>query len=195
MTEMDKIELGYLWKDTEEYFKEQLITREILYDFNNSRPSEEYKRKNILKKILGSIGENVIVIPPLTLLRGNKVSIGDNSYINSNLNLIDDYTINIGKYCLIAPNVTITTTGHPIDPELRKTKMYSFPVNIGDNVWIGIGAIILPGISIGKNTVIGAGSVVTKDIPEDVVAFGNPCKVIRKINENDKKFYYKNYKV
>lgn len=195
MTEIEKMENGYLWEDTKEYFEERRITRELLYDFNHSRPSEEEKRKEILKKMLCSIGENVIVVPPLTLLRGNKVSIGDNSYINSNLNLIDDYTINIGKYCLIAPNVSITTTGHPVDPELRKTKMYTFPVNIEDNVWIGTGVIILPGVTIGKNSVIGAGSIVTKYIPSNVVAFGNPCKVVREINEKDKKFYFKNYEI
>ena len=195
MTEIEKMENGYLWEDTKEYFEEQRITRELLYDFNHSRPSEEEKRKEILKKMLCSIGENVIVVLPLTLLRGNKVSIGDNSYINSNLNLVDDYTINIGKYCLIAPNVSITTTGHPVDPELRKTKMYTFPVDIEDNVWIGTGVIILPGVTIGKNSVIGAGSIVTKDIPSIVVAFGNPCKVVREINEKDKKFYFKNYEI
>lgn len=195
MTEIEKIEKGYLWEDTYEYMQEQMIAKELAYDFNNSRPSEEEKRNNILKKLFGSIGNNVVIQPPITLFRGSTVHIGDNSYINSNLTLVDDYIINIGKYCLIAPNVTITTTGHPIDPTLRKTKMYSFPINIEDNVWIGAGAIILPGITIGHNSVIGAGSIVTKDIPCNVVAFGNPCKVVREINDNDKKNYYKNYQI
>lgn len=101
----------------------------------------------------------------------------------------------IGKDCLFAPNVTITTTGHPAHPELRTKGMYSFPVTIGDNVWIGAGAIILPGVTIGDNSIIGAGSVVTKDIPANVIAFGAPCKVHREFNERDKEYYYRDYRL
>lgn len=190
MTELEKMAKGYLWNDTEEYLEEQRRARDLLYDFNHSRPSEVEKREEIVKKLFGHVGENVFVAQPLMIARGSLVSIGDGTYINSNLTLVDDYKVTIGKNCLFAPNVTISTTGHPIDPELRATSMYSFPVTIGDNVWIGIGAIILPGVTIGDNSVIGAGSVVTRDIPANVVAVGSPCRVVREINERDREYYF-----
>lgn len=195
MTEMEKMAKGLLWGDTEEYLEEQRVAKELVYDFNHSRPSEQEKRAEIAKKLFGHIEEDVFIQQPLTLARGTLVSIGARTYINSNLTLIDDYKITIGKDCLIAPNVTISTTGHPADPEVRKMGMYSFPVTIGDNVWIGVGAIILPGVTIGDNSIIGAGSVVTKDIPANVIAFGSPCKVYREFNERDKEYYFHDYKL
>lgn len=195
MTEYEKMAKGYIWGDCEEYLEEQRVAKELLYDFNHSRPSESEKREEIAKKLFGHLEEDVFIAQPITLVRGSTVSIGARTYINSNLTLVDDYLITIGQDCLFAPNVTITTTGHPADPELRKTGMYSFPVTIGNNVWMGAGAIILPGVTIGDNTIIGAGSVVTKDIPANVIAFGTPCKVIREFNERDKEYYYKNYRV
>ena len=120
----------------------------------------------------------------------------DNTYINSNLTLVDDYIINIGSGVLMAPNVTISATGHPVHYKLRPHgEMYSFPVTIGDNVWIGSGTIIMPGVTIGSNSVIGAGSIVTKDIPADCIAVGNPCKVLREITDDDLIYYYKNRRV
>ncbi len=195
MTEMEKMAKGYLWGDTEEYLEEQRIAKELAYDFNHCRPSEVEKRSEIAKKLFGYLGEDVFIQQPITIARGKTVSIGARTYINSNLVLVDDYKITIGKECLIAPNVTISTTGHAVDPELRKKGMYSFPVTIGDNVWIGAGAIILPGVTIGENSVIGAGSVVTKDIPANVIAVGAPCKVLREIGERDKEYYYRDYRV
>ncbi len=128
--------------------------------------------------------------------RCRHVFIGDNFYANFNLTLVDDAHIYIGNDVMIAPNVTIATAGHPIDPELRK-QGYQFvaEVHIGNNVWIGAGAVIMPGVTIGDNTVIGAGSVVAKDIPANVVAFGVPCKVIREIGEHDKTYYFKDRKI
>lgn len=112
------------------------------------------------------------------------------------MTLVDDTDIFIGASVMIGPNVTIATAGHPIDPELRKkVAQYNIPVRIGNNVWIGAGAVVLPGVSIGENTVIGAGSIVTKDIPANVVAVGNPCRVLREINEIDKTYYYKDMKI
>lgn len=195
MTEMEKMAKGYLWNDTEEYLEEQRIAKDLMYEFNQSRPSETAKREEIAKKLFGHVGEDVCIQQPITLARGKTVSIGEGTYINSNLMLIDDYKITIGKGCLIAPNVTISTTGHPLDPQLRKIGMYSFPVTIKDNVWIGMGVNILPGVTIGENSVIGAGSVVTKDIPANVIAIGSPCKVLREFNERDKEYYYHNYRL
>ena len=150
----------------------------------------------LLQQIFGSLGKDVWVEPPLTLAFGKTVSIGDNTYINSNLTLVDDYTIKIGSGVLFAPNVTISATGHPVHHKLRTHgEMYSFPVTIGDNVWIGSGAVIMPGVTIGNNSVIGAGSIVTKDIPADCIAVGNPCRVLREITDDDLIYYYKNRRV
>lgn len=194
MTEAEKMAKGYLWVDTEEYIKEQSIAKDLMYEFNHSRPSEVAKREEIMRKLFGYVGENVCIQQPITIARGRLVSIGANTYINSNLTLVDDYKITIGKDCLIAPNVVISTTGHPIEPSMRTKGMYSFPVTIGNNVWIGMGAMILLGVTIGDNSVIGAGSVVSRDIPANVIAMGAPCKVIREINDYDKEYYFRGYK-
>lgn len=127
----------------------------------------------------------------ITAAVGKYVSIGDGTYANMNLTLIDDWKITIGKNVLIGPNVTLCTTGHPVHPKHRADRMYSFPVTIGDNVWIGANVVVLLGVTIGKNSVIGAGSVVTKDIPANVIAFGSSCKVYREIDEHDEEYYFK----
>ena len=191
MTQDERMAKGYLWYDTGAYFEEQARAKDLMYEFNHSRPSEEEKRRALQKEMFGSIGDHCIIQQPVTIMRGKTVRIGDYCYFNSNTFFVDDYDITIGDWVLFGPNVTIATTGHPIDPELRATgAMYSFPVRIGNGVWIGSNTVIMPGITIGDNAVIGAGSVVTKDIPANVVAFGNPCHVRRPITERDKKYYF-----
>lgn len=177
--------------------REQALCMEKLYDFNSTRPSELDKREKMLKEMFAEIGEGCYVEPPLHSNWGGKhVHFGSYVYANFNLTLVDDTHIYIGDYTLIGPNVVIATAGHPIDPEIReKSYQYNIPVTIGRNCWIGAGVIIVPGITIGDNTVIGAGSVVTKDVPSGVVAVGNPCKVIREVNDRDKEFYFKNMKI
>jgi len=192
MTEMEKMAKGYLWNDTEEYLEEQAIAKDLMYEFNMSRPSEVEKRQEIMQKLFGNVGKNVCIQQPIVLARGKLVTIGEGTYINSYLTLVDDYKISIGKNCLFGPNVTISTTGHPVHPDHRVDGMYSFPVTIGDNVWVGMGTNILPGVTIGENSVIGAGSVVTKDIPANVIAMGVPCRVVREINDRDKEYYFHN---
>lgn len=121
---------------------------------------------------------------------------GKKIYANFNLTLVDDTHIYVGDYTMIGPNVTIATAGHPILPELRmKGYQYNAPVHIGKNCWIGAGVIIVPGITIGDQVVVGAGSVVTKDLPDHVVAAGNPCRVLREVNEHDRVFYFKDRKI
>ena len=195
MTERERqarIAAGYLWEDTDEYIAHQARVKDLMYEFNTSKPSEVDKRRGLMKQMFGYVGENVWINQPLTLAVGSTVRIGKGSYINSGLVLIDDYNITIGEGCLFGTGVTLCTTGHPIDPEMRaKGGMYSFPIVIGDGAWIGAGAIVLPGITIGKYSVVGAGSVVTRDIPDYTVAVGNPCRPIRKINERDKEYYWK----
>ena len=193
MTTRERMKNGQVYFCTdEEIAKEQEQCLEILYDFNNTRPSQMKERNEILKKLLAEVGENCYVEPPLHANWGKNTHFGNNVYANFNLTLVDDTDIFVGNNVMFGPNVVVATAGHPIDPELRmKVAQFNIPVHIGNNVWIGAGAVIMPGVTIGDNTVIGAGSVVTKDIPANVVAVGNPCRVMREINERDKKYYYK----
>ena len=170
---------------------------ERLYEYNHTRPSQNEEREALLKEMFAEIGEGVYLEPPFHAnWAGHHVHMGKNVYANFNLTLVDDGEIYIGDYTMIGPNVTIATAGHPVLPELRQEAyQFNIPVHIGKNVWIGAGVIILPGVTVGDNTVIGAGSVVTKDIPSDVVAVGNPCRVLRPIGEKDRIYYYKDQKI
>ncbi|WP_285846374.1 sugar O-acetyltransferase [Priestia megaterium] len=176
---------------------EQMSYVELLYIFNHSRPSEQAVRSNILKQLLSEIGENCYIEPPLHANWGGKnVHFGNSVYANFNLTLIDDCDIFVGDNVMFGPNVTISAGTHPIHPTLRRKKaQYNIPIYIEDNVWIGAQSVILPGVHIGENTVIGAGSVVTKSIPANVVAVGNPCRIIREINDRDMKYYYKDLEI
>jgi galactoside O-acetyltransferase len=155
---------------------------------------EHDKRQQLLKEMFAEIGEGCHIEPPLHSNWGcHHVHFGSGIYCNFNLSLVDDADIYVGDHCMIAPNVVIATSGHPILPILREHNyVYNFPVHIGKNVWIGSNVSILPGVTIGDNSVIGAGSVVRSDIPANVVAAGVPCRVLRKIGEKDKKYFYKN---
>lgn len=180
----------------EKLMKEQLECLDLLYDFNMTRPSEQIRRREILKELLADMGKNCYIEPPLHANWGRNTHLGNNVYANFNLTLVDDTDIYIGDNVMIGPNVIIDTGTHPINPDLRKKQaQYNVAVVIEENVWIGGGSIILPGVRIGKNSVIGAGSVVTKDIPENVVAVGNPCRVMKEIGERDEKYYYKNLEI
>lgn len=160
---------------------------------NTIRPSETEKRAELLKKILGDCGEGVYIEAPFYAnFGGHHCHFGNHIYANYNLTCVDDTHIYIGDYTMLGPNVTIATAGHPILPELRqKGLQYNMPVHIGKNCWVGAGAIIMPGITIGDHVVIGAGSVVTKDIPSNVVAVGNPCRIMREVGEHDRNYYFK----
>lgn len=175
----------------------QLKCLEKLYDFNATRPSEMKKRTELLRSMLAECGENCYIEPPFySNWGGRHVHFGSGVYANFSLTLVDDTHIYIGDKTLIGPNVTIATAAHPILPELRERALqYNLPVHIGRNCWIGAGAVILPGVSVGDNSVIGAGSVVTKDIPANVVAVGNPCRVMREIGERDREYYYRDKKI
>lgn len=193
----ERMKSGKLYFCTdEELAREQLKCLDRLYDFNQTRPSEMEKRSALLKEILAEVGENCYVEPPLHANWGIHTHFGRNVYANFNLTLVDDTDIFVGDSVLFGPNVVVATAGHPIDPELRrKVAQFNVPVRIGSNVWIGAGAILLPGVTVGENSVIGAGSVVTHDIPPNVVAVGNPCRVLREISDRDREYYYKNRKI
>lgn len=182
--------------DDAELAREQEAQLEILYDFNQTRPGEKARRAELLRKLFAEVGDNCYIEPPLHTNWGKFTHFGSNVYANFNLTLVDDTDIYVGDNVMFGPNVTVATAGHPVDPDLRrKVAQFNIPVRIGNNVWIGTGAVILPGITIGDDSVIGAGSVVTKDIPAGVVAVGNPCRVLREIGERDRQFYYKDRRI
>lgn len=177
--------------------KEQIKCLEMLYDFNMTRPSELEKRESMLKKMFAEIGGNCYIEPPFHANWGGRhVHFGNLVYANFNLTMVDDTHIYVGDYTMFGPNVTVATAGHPIMPELReKAYQYNFPIRIGRNCWIGAGALIMSGITIGDNVVVGAGSVVTKDLPSNVVAVGNPCRILREIGNYDREYYFKGRKI
>lgn len=181
----------------DEIMNEQFACLEKLYDYNATRPLEQEKRAEMLEDMFAEIGEDCYIEPPLHAnWGGHHVHFGKGVYANFNLTLVDDTHIYVGDYTMLGPNVIIATAGHPILPELREQAyQFNMPVHIGRNCWLGAGVIVLPGVTIGDNSVIGAGSVVTKDIPANVVAVGNPCKVLREISEHDREYYFKDRKI
>lgn len=198
MSMTEKMHTGELYfPNDEEITKEQTKCLDRLYDFNMTRPTEQDKRTALMKEMFAEIGDGCYIEPPFHANWGGKhCHFGNNVYANFNLTCVDDTHIYVGDGTMFGPNVTVATAGHPIMPELRRQAyQYNMTVRVGKNCWIGAGAIILPGVTIGDNSVIGAGSVVTKDIPDGVVAVGNPCRVLREINGNDKEFYFRDRKI
>lgn len=175
--------------------EERFACKQKIYNFNNLSPSLNESAPSLLKSILGKTGENIWIEAPFHCDYGWNIEVGENFFANYNLTILDVAKVTIGKNVQMAPNVSIYTAGHPIHPDTRNTGYeYGIPITIGDNVWIGGNVVILPGVKIGDNVVIGAGSVVTKDIPENVIAMGNPCKIVREITEEDRSYYYKRNK-
>ncbi len=198
MTPYEQAHSGKIYNPGDEaIMEEQARCKEKVYDYNATRPSEETKRAEMLKDIFAEVGENCYIEQPFYANFGGKhVHLGKQVYANFHLTLVDDTHIYIGDYTMLGPNVTLATAGHPILPELRvKGLQFNMPVHIGRNCWLGAGVVVMPGVTIGDNSVIGAGSIVTKDIPANVVAVGNPCRVLRKIGEHDREYYYKDKKI
>jgi maltose O-acetyltransferase len=194
LTEKEKMLSGKPYKAFgKKLLNERQHAKELVFDFNALRPTKIDERNAILRLLLGTTGKNFFIEPPFRCDYGYNIHIGENFYANYNLIILDCADVIIGNNVLMAPNVGIYTAGHPIHHEPRNQEYeYAFPITIGNNVWIGGNVVINPGITIGDNTVIGAGSVVTKDIPANVIAVGNPCRVLRPITEGDKEYYYKN---
>ncbi len=198
MTIWEKMHSGDIYDPGEaEVVEEQTKCLDRLYEFNATRPTEMEKRTAMLKEMFAEIGEACYIEPPFhSNWGGRHVHFGHHIYANFNLTLVDDTHIYIGDYTLIGPNVTLATAGHPILPELRlRGLQYNMPVRIGKNCWLGAGVTVLPGVTIGDNTVVGAGSLVTRDLPANVVAVGSPCRVIRPINEHDREYYFRDRKL
>lgn len=181
----------------EEILAEQMKCLDRLCEYNATRPSEQEKRQKLLGEMFAEIGENCYIEAPFHANWGGRhVHFGKNIYANFNLTLVDDTHIYVGDYTMFGPNVIVASAGHPILPELReKAYQYNAPVHIGRNCWLGAGVIVVPGVTIGDGSVIGAGSVVTKDIPAGVVAVGNPCRVLREINEHDREYYFRDRRI
>ena len=172
--------------------EERQACQEKLWEYNNLPPQRWQERPALLKSILGSLGEQSMILPPLRCDYGTNIHVGERVEVNYNLTVLDVGRVTIGDRVLIAPNVSIYTAGHPVHPQSRRSGYeYGIDVTIGDDVWIGGSVTILPGVHIGSGSVIGGGSVVTKDIPENVIAVGNPCRVLRPITEEDRAFYFK----
>lgn len=196
MSDFEILHGGKLYLPLDESItKLQFECMELMYDYNGTRPHEQERRAELLKKMFASVGKECYIEPPFHANWGGRhVHLGDKVYANFNLTLVDDTFIYIGDNTMIGPNVTLTTAGHPVKPELRREGyQYNFPITIGKNVWIGAGVTVLPGVTIGDNSVIGAGSVVTRDIPANVVAMGVPCRVKREIGEHDDRYYFREH--
>lgn len=194
MTMRERIASGKLFTDYVEGLPEDRAqAKRRMIAFNATGPDNLEERFRLIQEIFGK-EIKAWIEPPFYFCYGTNIEIGDSCYINFNCNFVDDGKIIIGNKVMFGPAVTIATVGHPINPKYREY-MYCDPVRIEDNCWIGAGAIITPGVTIGENSVIGAGSVVTKDIPSNSIAVGNPCKVLRTINENDMKYYYKDREI
>ncbi len=194
MSMKDKMHTGELYlSGAPTILAEQELCLDRLYDFNATRPTEGKKRQALLRDMFAEIGEHCYIEPPFHANWGGKhVHFGDYIYANFNLTMVDDTHIYVGDYTMFGPNCIVATAGHPILPELREQAyQYNASVHIGRNCWLGAGVIVVPGVTIGDNVVIGAGSVVTKDIPSNVLAVGTPCRVLRPIDERDREVYFK----
>lgn len=193
-TEKEKAAEGLLYNANydETLQAEMKATRGKIFEYNNLSPLQDREREAILSSFLGKMGKNVTVISPFYCDYGYNIEVGDNFFANTNFVVLDGAKVTIGNNVFIAPNVGIYTAGHPLDVEQRNEGLeYAFPITIGNNVWIGGHVCIMPGVTIGNGAVIGAGSVVTKDIPANVLAVGNPCRVLREITEADRNKYKK----
>ena len=183
---LERIRQGRLYTESEASFQGPLRRSDLIFDYNQTRPSDAERRRSILEAILGSVGARTVLLSPFYAGFGSNVHIGDDFFGNVNLTFVDDVEIRIGDGVMIAPSVTLTTTGHPVHPDLRVDfRRFSEPIVIEDKVWIGSNAVVLPGVRIGYGAVVGAGSVVTHDIPAMTVAVGVPARVARPITDKD----------
>lgn len=186
MTEREKGLCGKFYNPNydQEIIERRTKIQDLCFDYNNTKPSELTKRQDLIKKIIGNCGNNFLLEQPIKFDYGENITIGERFYSNYNLTILDGAKVTFGNDCFIGPNCSFYTAVHPFDYNLRNQGLEkAFPITVGDNVWFGGGVTVLPGINIGSNVVIGAGSVVTKDIPANVIAAGNPCKIINTIEK------------
>lgn len=187
MTEFEKMLSGGLYRGDDEVVAKLTRARELCRKYNLTSEDDSPERKALLKELLGVCPENIVINPDLHMDFGTNTSIGENFFANYGTVILDVNKVTIGRDVMFGPRVCVFTAGHPTDADIRRELLeYGYPVTIGDDVWVGGNTVINPGVTIGSRTVIGSGSVVTKDIPDDVLAAGNPCRVIRKLGESDR---------
>lgn len=193
MTEKEKmLSQALYFADDKELMNDRMICKDFCYEYNMLRPSQVEEQKVIIKKILGKTKESFFITPPFWCDYGYNIEIGENFYANHNCVILDCAKVTFGDNVFVAPDCGFYTAGHPIDTVKRNLGLeFAHQITVGNNVWIGGGVKVMPGVTIGNNVVIGSGSIVTKDIPDNVVAVGNPCRVLRAITEEDKKIYSK----
>ncbi|EOT5207136.1 sugar O-acetyltransferase [Escherichia coli] len=195
MSQMQKMQTGELYNP----FLPELNdineqAQELLYEINRLRPSQKAEKTALFQQLFQTERDDFRIELPFRCDYGVNIKIGKNFYANYNCTILDGATITIGDNVMFAPNVSLLGITHPVDPKYRRRGVFSLPISIGDNVWIGANSVVMPNVKIGNNVVIGAGSVVTKDIPDNCIAVGNPCKVLRELNENDRIYYFKEHK-
>lgn len=193
MTQKERMLAGLPYRANDPELKQMRAENKLrVAQYNQLTRNQEQEMSQLIKEILGGTGKEILVEPPIHFDYGKNTTVGERFFANYNLTVLDVCPVTIGNNVMIAPNVSLYGAGHPIHPAARNSGYeYGAPITIGDNVWIGGSVCVLPGVTIGNNVVIGAGSVVTKDIPDNVIAAGNPCKVIRQITEEDKRYYFK----
>ena len=192
MTEKEKAQKGLLYDANydKELIEERKRAKDLCYELNHLRPSEETAQREILFKLLGKTKGSFVITPPFYCDYGYHIEIGERFYSNHNLIILDTARVRFGNDVFIAPNCCFSAAGHPLDVAQRNQGLeFAYPIEVGNNVWIGAGVTVLPGVTIGDNTVVGAGSIVNKDLPSGVVAVGNPCKVLREITREDREKY------
>ena len=197
MTEREKMQQGLLYDANydEELLAERIRCKDLCFEYNQLPPSHTSEQEQIIRKLFKSTGKQFCITAPFWCDYGCNIEIGENFYTNHNCIILDGAKVVFGDNVFIAPNCVFSTAGHPLDTEQRNRGLeYAYPITVGNNVWFGASVTVLPGVKIGSNTVIGAGSLVNRDIPDGVVAVGNPCMVLRKITEEDKKKYWRNVK-
>lgn len=191
-TERERMIAGRTYRSTDaELTEARAATKRVLHEYNNTHPDDEARRLELLRGLLGSVGEHVWIEPPFRCDYGSQITMGEFVFANYDLTILDCAPVTIGDLVLFGPRVTIATASHPVDFRQRTADMFEYaqPVTIGEGAWLGAHVVVSPGVTIGARAVIGAGSIVTRDIPSDVVAVGNPCRVVRDITEQDRQAY------
>lgn len=192
MTQKERMEQGLLYDANydPQLLQERNACKELCFQINSLPPSQWPRQETLFRQLLGGTGQRFMITTPFWCDYGRNIRLGEDFYANHNLIILDGAPVSFGDHVFIGPNCTFSTAGHPLDPEQRNQGLeYAYPIRVGNNVWLGAGVTVLPGVTIGDNTVVGAGSLVNRDLPAGVVAAGSPCRVLRPITDRDKEKY------